>query len=85
LRPNRLLIWSPVRSGWAVAEACAAIVGGGGLARLSVPNPDTSCHLHVLVHREDRDVLDCTGPGQQGQPAQHADEHQVDESDGHNE
>ena len=34
----------------------------------------------LVTEHEDLDVLDCVGPGEQRQPAQHSGEHQVTES-----
>jgi hypothetical protein len=42
-------------------------------------------HGDLVTEHQDLDILGCIGPGEQGQPAQHADEHQVDESEGHSE
>ena len=42
-------------------------------------------HGDLVAEHHDLDVLGCIGSSEQGQPAQHADEHQVDESQGHKE
>ena len=42
-------------------------------------------HGDLVTEHQDFDVLGSIGAGEQGQPAQHADEHQVDESQGHKE
>ena len=38
---------------------------------------------NFVTQHEDLDVFRCIGAGEQRQPAQHASEHQVDESEGH--
>ena len=42
-------------------------------------------HGDLVSQRQDLDVLGGVGAGEQRQPAQHANEHQVDESEGHSE
>ena len=40
-------------------------------------------HGDLVTEQEDLDVLRCVGSGEQRQPAQHADEHQIGKSKGH--
>jgi Enoyl-CoA hydratase/isomerase len=42
-------------------------------------------HGDLVTEHQDLNDLGCIGPGDQRQPAQNADEHQVDESEDHNE
>jgi hypothetical protein len=40
-------------------------------------------HGFIVTEHQDLDILGCVGSGEQRQPAQHAGEHQIDESKSH--